>query len=183
MNTSQRSGAVLLGAAVVVALLGGLVLDAGYGNLAGFYLMPLLAGLGFLVAAAAGGRGPVLWATGLTVTVWGVLIQLHFRGILLPRGDNLTGTRDVVIYAASVVVAGVVALAVMRWQRLVGGPLAVVAVVLVSLALYGLALAGVPGIVSWWLYPLIMAARAGWELLPRMGTGTPGRAVLRRRAR
>lgn len=164
----QRPAVVLLAAAAVVALIGAAI-DAGAGNIGGFFLLPLLSGLGFAAAAAAGGRAQGLWPTALTTTGWGVLILAHFHGILLPSGDNLRGPANIVIYSVAVVVAGALAYAVIRWQRLGGSLRAVAAVVVASLVIYALALLGVPGVVGWWLYPALMIAMA----VPYLRSRTP----------
>jgi len=58
-----RGSALLVGALIYAALV--------YGPL-GFVWTPLLLGLAYLGAAAAGGRNGGLWPTGLVLTGWGV---------------------------------------------------------------------------------------------------------------
>ncbi|MGQ0573428.1 MAG: hypothetical protein ACT4RN_04385 [Pseudonocardia sp.] len=159
MTSARRTGAVLLAAAVAVGAIG-YTIDAGYANIAGFFLMPLLSGLGFLTAAAVSGRGGSLWPTALTTSLWGLLIQLNFAG-LVPVGDGTPGDPvSIGVYVASAVVAGLVAYLLIRWLGLRGTATAVAVVVAVSLAIYGAALGGVPGVVGWWLYPVLMVAMA-----------------------
>lgn len=159
ITSSQRPGVVLLAAAVVVALIG-FTLRAGYDNIGAFFLLPLLSGLGFLAAAATGGRGQGLWPTALTTTFWGVLILVHFHGIIPPSDSTPGNPVSIAIYMISAVVAGALAYVVIRRLRLNGSLRGVAIVVGASLVIYALALAGVPGVVGWWLYPILMVATA-----------------------
>lgn len=157
---------MLLAAATAVGLIG-FALDAGRGNIAAFFLMPLLSGLGFLAAAAAGGRGGSLWPAALTTVIWGALIQLTFHG-LVPGVDGSPGDPlSIAVYFGWAAVAGALAYLLIRRFGLRGTGAAVAIVVAVSVAVYAAALGGVPGIVGWWLYPVLMAATAVPLLRPR----------------
>lgn len=158
-SATQKSGLVLLAAAAGVAVTG-FVLGAGYDDIGAFFLLPLLTGVGFLAAAAVGGARVGLWPTALTTTGWGLLIQLHFHGIIPPSPSSPAEPVSIAIYAVSAVVAGALAYVLIRRLRLRGRLRAVTVVVLASLGIYALALSGVPGVVGWWLYPVLMVAVA-----------------------
>lgn len=159
MIPARRSGVTLVAAAVVIVLLASPLLLGAVGSGAGFFSVPLLSGLGFLAAATFGGRQSPLWGTGLTVTVWGLLVLLHFQQILLP------GAPSRIVYSASVLVGLVVALLLLRVVPLRNSWAGALAAAALSLGLYIAALAGVPVVDQWWLYAAILAARGGYELL------------------
>ncbi len=90
-----RGGALLAGAAIYALLV--------YGPLQ-FYWTPLLLGLAYLGAAAAGGRRGGLWATALVLTGWGVGVLLATKLDSVSSGDGyLMGV------GGAIVVAGVLA--------------------------------------------------------------------------
>lgn len=94
-----RQGAALLGAAALFALAFSL-LDLE------FWWIPLGVGLAYLAAAGASGRTGSYWATGVTVTGWGVSV------VWLNAADP-----DVIAAAAQVLGIGVGALAGAALQR------------------------------------------------------------------
>lgn len=167
MTSTQRTGAVLLTAAVLVGVIG-FAIDAGYANIAGFFLMPLLSGLGFLAAALVSGRDGGLWPTALTTTGWGLLIQLTFHGLVPGVDGSPRDAVSIAVYFGAVVVAGAIAYALIRGLGVRGSLTAVAIVVVASAVIYAAALSGlVPFIVGWWLYPVLMAAMAVPLLRPR----------------
>ena len=90
-----RAGALLAGAVVYALLV--------YGPLQ-FYWTPLLLGLAYFGAAAAGGRRGGLWATAVVLTGWGVGVLLATKLDSLSSGDAyLMGI------GGAIVVAGVLA--------------------------------------------------------------------------
>ena len=80
MTPRRRRGAALLLSAVAVV---GLV---GDGRPLDFLWLPLVTGLGYLLAAAVGGRDGDLWGPGLVVTGFGVGVGLTVGG---PLGGEL----------------------------------------------------------------------------------------------
>lgn len=162
MSPSRRSGITLILAGVAVLVLASPLLLGAPGS-AGFFSVPLLSGLGFLLAAVAGGRRSPLWGTGITVSVWGALVLLHFYGLLLP------GVADRTVYASAIAVGAIVALLVMPLLRLRIAWVGTILAVVISLGLYLAALAGVPVVDQWWLYAAILAARGLVELVRPAG--------------
>ena len=90
-----RAGALLAGAVVYALLV--------YGPLQ-FYWTPLLLGLAYFGAAAAGGRRGGLWATAVVLTGWGV-------GVLLTTKLDSVSSGDAYLMGigGAIVVAGVLA--------------------------------------------------------------------------
>jgi len=91
-----RAGALLAGAVVYALLV--------YGPLQ-FYWTPLLLGLAYLGAAAAGGRRGGLWATAVVLTGWGVGVLLATK---LPDSVS-SGDGYLMGIGGAIVVAGVLA--------------------------------------------------------------------------
>lgn len=90
-----RAGALITGAVVYALLV--------HGPLQ-FYWTPLLLGLVYVAAAAAGGRRGGLWATALVLTGWGVGVLLATKLDSVSSGDGyLLGI------GGGIVVAGVLA--------------------------------------------------------------------------
>ena len=93
-----RAGALLAGAVVYALLV--------YGPLQ-FYWTPLLLGLAYFGAAAAGGRRGGLWATAVVLTGWGVGVLLATKIDSLNSGDGyLMGIGGAIVVAGVLVRGG-----------------------------------------------------------------------------
>lgn len=163
MSPARRSSLVLLGGAAGVLVLASPAVLGSDRALDGFFSVPLLSGLTFLAAAAAGGRRSPLWGTGIAVSVWGVLVLLRYHGV--PPLAAVDGPAWVV-NGSFLLVGGLVA-AALGWALHLGGrTFGVLAAVVVSALLYGAALNGVPYAAVWWPYALVPALRGLWDLRP-----------------
>lgn len=150
----RRRGIVLLvGAALLVLLIGTDALE--------FYWLPLITGLVYLAAAAVGGRGGALWATGFMVTGWGIAVLLV--------SEEVVGMQyGPAAFLLGLGIGGVLA-AVAHQRGLISvSPLGVAATV----ALAGLFLAaeirGLDNVVAGNVYPyaILLAIWGAWELRP-----------------
>jgi len=93
-----RAGALLAGAVVYALLV--------YGPLQ-FYWTPLLLGLAYFGAAAAGGRRGGLWATAVVLTGWGVGVLLGTKLDSVSSGDGyLMGIGGAIVVAGVLVRGG-----------------------------------------------------------------------------
>lgn len=147
----RRAPVLLLGAVVLVLLVGG-------DRPLGFLWLPLVTGLVYLAAAAAGGRDPALWGPGLVVTGLGVGAVLTVDG---PLGGELFA--PVVLMAVGV--GAVVAMLLPRAGVEVSG-LSVAAAVLLSGAFFLLTERG-PELFSYVaFYGALLALWGLWELRP-----------------
>lgn len=96
MGVRRRRGLVLLLAAVAVAVL------VGDGRPLGFLYLPLVTGVGYLLAAASGGRDGDLWGPGLVVTGFGLGAVLSIEG---PVGGRLFSPVVLIAVGAGAVLA------------------------------------------------------------------------------
>ncbi|MGI9064499.1 MAG: hypothetical protein ACR2FQ_11920 [Pseudonocardiaceae bacterium] len=163
MSPARRSGLVLLGGAAVVLVLASPVALGRDRPLDGFFTIPLLSGLAFLAAAAAGGRRSPLWGTGVAVSVWGALVLLHYHSVP-PFGA--VGGPPWVVNGVFLLIGGVVAVVLGGILRLGGRTIGVLAAVVLSALLYAAALNGVPYAAVWWPYAVVPALRGLWEFRP-----------------
>jgi len=141
-----RAGALLAGAAVYALLV--------YGPLQ-FYWTPLLLGLAYLAAAAAGGRRGGLWATALVLTGWGVGVLLATKLESVSSGDGyLMGI------GGGIVAAGVLARSGFAIDLLsVGGT------VLIAGILHNMAGDPVQALVKPWPYVALLAGVGALNLV------------------
>jgi len=95
-----RAGALLAGAVVYALLV--------YGPLQ-FYWTPLLLGLAYFGAAAAGGRRGGLWATAVVLTGWGVGDLMGIGGAIVVAGVLARGgfAIDLLSVGGTVLIAGI----------------------------------------------------------------------------
>lgn len=157
LTARRRRGAVLLLAAVVLVLL------VGDGRPLPFLYLPLVTGLGYLAAAATGGRSGDLWGPGLVVTGFGLGAVLTVDG---PLGGRLFAP----VVLTAVGAAAVLALLLVRVGIVVSG-LSVAAAILLSGLLFLLTeLQQTSGFREIVLYAGLLAAWGAWEMRPERTT-------------
>ena len=152
MTPRRRRGAVLALAAMVVV---GLV---GDGRPLPFLWLPLVTGLGYLAAAAAGGRDGDLWGPGLVVTGFGLGAVLTVDG---PFGGDLFSP----VVLTTVGAGAVLALLLPRIGIAVQA-MSVAAAVLLSGVFFLLSEPRVLDLRSPALYALLLALWGLWEMRP-----------------
>ena len=145
----------------VLLLLGGLVVILTIEPVGGkhLYWMPLIIGLTYLAASAAGGRGGGLWVPGLMVTAWGIATT-----------TVLSGTIRVDFTAATIFAIGVGAILATFLPRF-GVPCNPQAIAIIVAAIGGLELleAQVGGaLVKGWPWGLFLVLGGLWELRPAL---------------
>ena len=149
MTPRRRRGAALLLGAVAVVLL------VGDDRPLDFLWLPLVTGLGYLLAAAVGGRDGDLWGPGLVVTGFGV-------GVLLTVGGPLGGELFSPVVLTSVGAGAVLA---MRVPRVSG--MSVAAAVLLSGVFFLLSERGPTEVFrSPLVYGALLALWGLWEMRP-----------------
>ena len=152
MTPRRRRGVVLLLAAVAVVLL------VGDDRPLPFLWLPLVTGLGYLAAAAAGGRDGDLWGPGLVVTGFGLGAVLTVDG---PFGGDLFAP----VVLTTVGAGAVLAMLLPRAGVVVSG-LSVAAAVLLSGVFFLLSEPRVLDLRSPALYALLLALWGAWEMRP-----------------
>ncbi|MCW2613061.1 MAG: hypothetical protein JWN08_55 [Frankiales bacterium] len=156
MTPRRRRGTVLLLAAVAVVVL------VGDDRPLPFLWLPLVTGLGYLLAAAAGGRDGDLWGPGLVVTGFGLGAVLTVDG---PVGGDLFAP----VVLTTVGAGAVLALLLPR----VGIPvdaMSVAAAVLLSGVFFLLSEPRVLDLRSPLLYGVLLASWGAWEMRPERTT-------------
>ena len=152
MTSRRRRGVVLILAAVVVIAL------VGVGRPLPFLWLPLVTGLGYLAAAAAGGRDGDLWGPGLVVTGFGLGAVLTVDG---PFGGDLFA--PVVLTAVG---AGAVLALLLPRIGITVEAMSVAAAVLLSGVFFLLSEPRVLGLRSPELYAVLLALWGLWEMRP-----------------
>ena len=152
VSARRRRAPVLLVGAVVLVLL------VGDDRPLDFLWLPLVTGLVYLTAAAAGGRDPALWGPGLVVTGLGVGAVLTVDG---PLGGELFSP----VVLTAVGAGAVLAMLLPRVGIAVSG-LSVAAAVLLSGVFFLLTERGPDLFGEVWLYGALPAMWAIWELRP-----------------
>lgn len=152
MTPRRRRGAALLLAAVAVVLL------VGDDRPLPFLWLPLVTGLGYLLAAAVGGRDAALWGPGLVVTGFGLGAVLTVDG---PFGGDLFSP----VVLTTVGAGAVLAMLLPRFGIAVDG-LSVAAAVLLSGVFFLLSEPRVLDLRSPLLYAGLLALWGLWEMRP-----------------
>ena len=153
MTVRRRRGAALLLAAVAVLLL------VGDGRPLPFLWLPLVTGLGYLLAAAVGGRDGALWGPGLVVTGFGLGAVLTVDG---PLGGRLFAP----VVLTTVGAGAVLAMLLPRVGIVVSG-LSVASAVLLSGVFFLLTeLQPTDGFRESAVYAALLALWGAWEMRP-----------------
>jgi hypothetical protein len=148
----RRAPALVAGAVLLILLVGD-------GRPLGFLWLPLVTGLVYLAAAAAGGRDPGLWGPGLVVTGFGLGAVLTVDG---PLGGDLFS--PVVLTTVGL---GAVAAMLLRHVGIAVDGLSVAAAVLLSGVFFLLTERGPTEVFrSVLVYGALLAAWGLWELRP-----------------
>lgn len=157
MSSARRRAIPLLLAGVVLVLV-----IAPIGPLRLFWV-PLLGGVGYLLAAAAGGRRGALWVPGVVVTLWGAAEAVALSGAVTVNdaAAALTGLGVGVLVAALLPRVGIPV-----------SPLGI-AVPAVLVGVFALLVAHGPTIFSrGWLYGALIGLWGVWELRPQPSRST-----------
>ena len=165
MGVRRRRGLVLMLAAVAVVVL------VGDDRPLGFLYLPLITGVSYLLAAAAGGRHGDLWGPGLVVTAFGLGAVLSIDG---PLGGALFSP----VVLTTVGAGAVLAMLLRRLGIPVDG-LSVAAAVLLSGVFFLLSERGPTEVFrSPLVYGALLVAWGAWELRPdRRPALTAGRTA------
>jgi hypothetical protein len=164
--TARRSrGLVLLAGGLALALL------VGDGRPLSFVWLPLVTGLVYLAAAAAGGRDGALWGPALVVLGFGAAVVLTVEG---PLGGELFSS----VVLTGVGAGALVATLLPRYGVPVPAP-SVAAAVLLSGVFFLLSERGGEVFRSTLLYGALLVAWGVWELLPRSGRAADSEAASR----
>jgi uncharacterized membrane protein YhhN len=165
LDARRRRGAVLLLGGLALALL------VGDGRPLSFAWLPLVTGLAYLLAAAAGGRDGAFWGPALVVLGFGAGVVLTVEG---PLGGELFSP----VVLVGIGTGAFVATALPR----AGVPVpasSVSAAVLLSGVFYLLSERGGEVFRSVLLYGALLVAWGLWELLPRSGSAADSSAASR----
>jgi hypothetical protein len=123
-----------------------------------FYWVPLVSGLTYLAAAAAGGRRGPLWAPGVLVTGWGLVVLARAEGVALED------YRESAVFLVAFGVAAVIAALLARSGFAID--LLGVAVTILAAGLFYLLEQEVDALGNAWTYAALLAAWGAWELRP-----------------